>query len=66
MPKGVRKNGKNDLEYAAETFLTALNGKAENREVFIVLDQVARQRGLSIAAEQRGIHGTYIHFVQTS
>lgn len=48
-----------------ETFIKDLDaGKALDRaDIFPLLEEAARERGYTIAAKQRGIHGTYLSFV---
>ena len=62
MPKGIPR--KNSVRHTVENFIIDLveNGHIEDKDLFLFLDQEARKRGYQIAAQQRGIHGTFISF----
>lgn len=48
------------LRNAADAYLDALGDNATDDSAFLILDKRARQRGLRIRAEQRGVSGTII------
>ena len=62
MPRRPSSPRKLRIGKACTAFLDALSTDATDQEVFVILDEVARSRGLQISAEQRGISGTFLSF----
>lgn len=54
------------IELACQVFINSLGSKATDKKVFITLDEVARKNGLELRAQQNGIAGTFVHFVEGS
>lgn len=54
------------IKRACNAFIHKLGKDAEYDEVFGILAEVAPNHGLLLMAEQRGIGGTYVHFVKAS
>jgi hypothetical protein len=54
------------IRIACSSFIDFLSDKElESDELFTMLDKAAKKRGYHVAAEQRGIHGTFLHFVKS-
>lgn len=50
------------LREAADKYLDALGDNVTDSSAILILDERARQRGLRLCAEQRGVFGTVITF----
>ena len=59
-----KENMQKQIQQACIDFLKSLDSAVTHSDVFYTLAQVAESQGYTLKAEQRGINGTFIHFVE--
>lgn len=53
-----------EIKAICRNFITELGSSVDDQLVFSLLAEIADSYDLELRAEQRGINGTYIHFVR--